>query len=59
MLNYATDICNKEALKNQRRDFVSNILHSARQKNGSCLDQHSRGASGQPWAAFEKSSRPV
>jgi hypothetical protein len=25
MLNYATDICNKEALKNQRRRFVSKV----------------------------------
>jgi len=29
MLFYATDICNKKALKNQRRGFVSNILISA------------------------------
>jgi hypothetical protein len=26
MLYYATDICNKEALKNQGCNFVSNIL---------------------------------
>ena len=28
MLNYATDICSKDALKNQRRDFVSNVLQT-------------------------------
>jgi hypothetical protein len=38
MLHYATDICNKEALKNQRRDFVSNVLTNA---HLSCVGRHS------------------